>query len=891
MWRSIANIILRNRLFILGIIALLTVFFGYMAFSNIKLENKYGVMLPNDSEATQNYQEFKDKFGEDGGTLVIAIQSDSLYTKNHFLKWKEMGDSILQIDGVEGVISEATLFTIKNNQAENKFEIQRIFSDISYQEKSIDSIEREIKNNPIYKNVLYNDDSNVSLMLVKVDEGFLSDKFKSKVVFDIEKVAEHYDYYFGKMHFSGLPHLRVIIGKRVQGEMYIFIGLSLLATSLLLFLFFRSIKVVAICLTVVGITVIWSMGTIGFLDFKLSILMALIPPLMIVIGIPNCVFLMTKFHQELKEHGNKVKALSLVIQRVGLATFLTNLTTALGFATFIFTNSEKLMEFGIVASINIMFVFIISICILPIISSFSKAPKEKHLKHLERTFAVKMIQGIVYLIQKKRPWVYITTLLLIFVSIVGMLQIKVTGNLTGDLPDTDPIKTDLEFIQNHFGGAIPYEVMIDYKEEGRLKGPQALKLLSKIDEAQKVFDRDSLFSQSISLVNFLKVVNMAYYGNDSSFYQLPNKIALRNLGKYIQNFNMTNANGGGLSIKELLDTNTTTLRIRCQMVDIGSYDVATKTKIVAKQLDSIFNPDKQEMERIFKHIKAKPNSAYVDTLFNAYPNLYNELADLISKNNNDLKTKFAEKGFDIPFIKSFYQKKNITDDLRKAIDFQYYDLTFTGTSVVASEGTQYLVINLFSSLLFAIILIAVLMALLFRSWRMVLISLIPNLIPLIMTAGIMGWFGIPLKPSTLLVFSIAFGISVDDTIHFLAKYRQLLKNKEWDIQGCIVTGVKESGLGMFYTSIVLFCGFSVFTFSSFGGTQALGLLISITLLIAMITNLLILPSLLMTLDRLVTTKSFNEPYFDAYADGGDVDWNDLDFSATKKPLTEENEEA
>ena len=891
MWRSISNIILRNRLFILGIIALLTVFFGYMAFSNIKLENKYGVMLPNDSEATQNYQEFKDKFGEDGGTLVIAIQSDSLYTKNHFLKWKEMGDSILQIDGVDGVISEATLFTIKNNQAENKFEIQRIFSDISYQEKSIDSIEREIKNNPIYKNVLYNDDSNVSLMLVKVDERFLSDKFKSKVVFDIEKVAEHYDYYFGQMHFSGLPHLRVIIGKRVQGEMYIFIGLSLLATSLLLFLFFRSIKVVAICLTVVGITVIWSMGTIGFLDFKLSILMALIPPLMIVIGIPNCVFLMTKFHQELKEHGNKIKALSLVIQKVGLATFLTNLTTALGFATFIFTNSEKLMEFGIVASINIIFVFIISICILPIISSFSKAPKEKHLKHLERTFAVKMIQGIVYLIQKKRPWVYITTLLLIFVSIVGMLQIKVTGNLTGDLPDTDPIKTDLEFIQNHFGGAIPYEVMIDYKEEGRLKGPQALKLLSKIDEAQKVFDRDSLFSQSISLVNFLKVVNMAYYGNDSSFYQLPNKIALRNLGKYIQNFNMTNANGGGLSIKELLDTNTTTLRIRSQMVDIGSYDVATKTKIVAKQLDSIFNPDKLEMERIFKHIKAKPNSAYVDTLFNAYPNLYNELADVICKDNNDLKTKFAEKGFDIPFIKSFYQKKKITDDLRKAIDHQYFDLTYTGTSVVASEGTQYLVINLFSSLLFAIILIAILMALLFRSWRMVLISLIPNLIPLLMTAGIMGWFGIPLKPSTLLVFSIAFGISVDDTIHFLAKYRQLLKNKEWDIQSCILTGVKESGLGMFYTSIVLFCGFSVFTFSSFGGTQALGLLISVTLLIAMITNLLVLPSLLMTLDRFVTTKSFNEPYFDAYADGGDVDWNDLDFSATKKPLTEENEEA
>tara|TARA_B100000614_G_C14481449_1_gene466865 strand:- start:587 stop:1129 length:543 start_codon:yes stop_codon:yes gene_type:complete len=167
------------------------------------------------------------------------------------------------------------------------------------------------------------------------------------------------------------------------------------------------------------------------------------------------------------------------------------------------------------------------------------------------------------------------------------------------------------------------------------------------------------------------------------------------------------------------------------------------------------------------------------------------------------------------------------------------------------------------------------MAILFRSWRMVLISMIPNIIPLLFTGGIMGWFGIPLKPSTLLVFSIAFGISVDDTIHYLAKYRQELKTNEWNLKACINNATREAGLGMFYTSIVLFSGFSVFTFSQFGGTQALGMLVSITLLIAMLTNLMVLPSLLLSLDRLITTKSFKEPYFEAYDEEDEVEWNAL----------------
>jgi predicted RND superfamily exporter protein len=874
MWQAIANFILRNRFFILGIITLLTVFFGYYAITALNLDNKYGIVLPKDSPTTENYKKFKKLFGEDGGALVIGVETDSLYTERNFLLWKQLGDSILQFDGVESIISEATLFTIKNNRAENKFEIHRVFSDITFQEKSIDSIQKEIKNNPIYKGLLYSEKGDVSLMMIGINEKFLTDKVKSKVVLDIEKLVASYEKKLGKMHYAGLPHLRVVIATRIQSEMFLFIGFSLLVTSLLLYFFFRSFRVVAICNSVVIVAVIWAMGSIAFAGYKLTILIALIPPLMIVIGIPNCIFLMTKFHQEVKEHGNKVKALSRVIQKIGTATFLTNFTTALGFITFAFTNSEKLMEFGLAASINIMMVFVLSLCILPIFASFSKPPKQRHLKHLDRKFATGLIDFIVRITQYNRNAIFIVSGVIVAVSIYGLTKIKATGNLTGDLPKNDQILLDVKFMEKHFGGSIPFEIMVSYKEPGRLFKNTTLERLELV---QKEFEKDTLFSRSISPVDFVKVVNMAYYGNNPDKYTLiSNRDKLR-LKKYIDNFSMTNANGGGLSLKELLDTNTCTIRIRSQMKDLGSYEVADKVALLKKKVDEILNPDKKQIE--IYYTKAEKNKKYIDSILYSYSNVYNSLTELLAKNNNSLQVKFDS---DPEFVKSYYGKKDFMPKLRKAIDNEYFDVTFTGTSVVASEGTQYLVNNLFSSLAFAILSIGTLMAILFRSWRMVIISMIPNLIPLFFTGGIMGFFGIPLKPSTLLVFSIAFGISVDDTIHFLAKYRQELKNKEWDLRECVIIAIRESGLGMFYTSIILFCGFSVFMFSQFGGTQALGLLISITLLIAMITNLVLLPSLLLTLDKFITTKSFKEPYFDAYNEYSDIDWNELQISSEKE---------
>ncbi len=885
MWQWIANLILRNRFIILGAITLITVFLGYHAFTSLNLDNKYGLALPKDSPTTENYKKFKEMFGEDGGTLIIALESDSLYTPQNLKLWRDMGSEILAKSlGVNSVISEATLVTLKNDKVQRQFEYPPtpiVTEDKLKTREGVKKIRDEIRNNPFFKNILYNKKENVSLMLIGLEEEYLTDKDSCKLVLDIEQIAKRYEQKLGKMHFSGLPYIRVVIAKRIQGEMYLFIGFSILVTSILLYIFFRSFRVVGICLTVVGVAVVWAMGSIGFIGWKLSFLMALIPPLMIVIGIPNCIFLMTKFHQEVKEHGNKTKALSQVIQKIGTATFLTNFTTAIGFLTFAFTNSEKLIEFGLAASMNIMMVFILSLCILPILSSFFKPPKNRHLKHLDRKFATGMINFILFITQKRRTVIYLVTVAIVAISVFGMSKIIATGNLTGDLPQSDNILRDVKFLESNFGGSIPFEIMINYPNKSWWKR----ETLDKIDNVQSALSRDTIFSKSVSAVDIIKWINMCYYDNDSTEYQLynsRNKLVQRDLLRYIKDFSKRSDNGK-YSIKELIDTNNRVIRIRCQIQDIGSYEVSDKVNQVKDTIERILNPDRQQLENYYSQISNNAN--YIDSFYAYYPGVYNNFRDLYFGDKDELKLKFEE---DPQFARQVVRKPDFQEKLRAAINQEYFTFDITGTSVVASEGTKYLVNNLISSIIFAVVSIAVLMAILFRSWRMVVISMIPNLVPLFITGGVMGFLGIPLKPSTLLVFSIAFGISVDDTIHYLAKYRQELKQQKWDPKECVLVAIRESGLGMFYTSIVLFFGFSVFTFSQFGGTQALGYLISLTLISAMICNLVILPSLLLTLNKWITTKSFKEPYFDAYDEESDIDWNELQLSTDREEESQKN---
>lgn len=868
MWFKLSQFILRYRILILTIIFGVSAVFGYYAITNIKIDNTYGTMLPKDSQPKKDYELLKSSFGGNESLLIFAIQSENLYELETFNAWYELGEKIKAFDAVDSIMSEAHAYQLLKDTANKSFYFEKIVQRKPKSQAEVDSIQAIVRNYPIYDGLIFNKETNTSLMMCFISEEIMKDIKTANALFEVEELAMTYEDQLGQVRVSGMPHIRVAVGAKLKDELGLFIALSIGMTSLLLLIFFRSIKIVLICNIVVFFGVIWSLGSIGAFDFQLSILMVLIPPLIIVISIPNCIFLINKFHQEIISHGNKAKALSRVIQKIGNATFLTNLTTALGFSTFIFTNSERLAEFGVIASINILAVFVLSITILPIVLSYSAIPKPKHLKHLEKQWLHLAVEKLEYLSLYRRKTVFIATTVLVIVAGIGISLVKATGNITGDLPKDDQITQDLKFIEHNFGGSIPFDIIIDTKEPGAF-----YKRFEEIEAVQEHLVEYNVFSKSLSLADGVKLLNMAFSNGNPEKYEIPSILKLDMINEYIQNSEVnTTANSA------LLDSTQTLTRITLSIKDTGSYEIQELVDTIYPQVYDIINPDQEFLVNKMvdlQNAKGEEKSSIVDEIYNRVPAFEVEMTNMYEVfSREDLKAKENEVGFN--------------DSLQKLVDKHEWGVIITGTSVVASNGTQYLVTNLFISLGIAIVVIGILMALLFSSWRMVVASLVPNFIPLLFTAGIMGFIGIPIKPSTLLVFSIAFGISVDDTIHFLAKFRQEMKVHRHDLRRCILVALRETGISMIYTSIVLFFGFLMFTPSEFGGTKALGMLVSLTLLIAMFANLMILPSLLLGMEKKITDKAMREPLLQFYNEEEDIELDHLEIEQTLEKYKEED---
>ncbi len=805
MWVNIASLIIRYRIAILVFLVIATGFMAYQA-KDVAMSYKFGGLLPADDPSSIEYQDFIDRFSEDGNVLVVGINDPGIYELDKFKAWYKLGEGLknisvpfdtlidgkdltIEVNAIDSVFSVARSYTIVRNEEEKKFAFEPIAKGLPREQFEVDSIWSKIHSLPFYEGVLYQDDSDATLMMVFVNAPLFNSPDRGP---SINMILEQIDVFTEstgiETHISGLPFIRTQVTEKVKGELKFFILMAAAVTALLLFLFFRNIMVVLISMIVVSIGVVWSLGFMGLLGYEITMLMGLIPPLMIVIGVPNCIYLLNKYHSEFKKHGNKVLSLTRVIHKVGNATFLTNTTTALGFATFIFTSSDILIQFGIIASINIIGVFIISILTIPTLFSFLPEPKRKHVRHLDRRWLFVTVNELVKIVQNKRRWVYVVTVIVISSSIYGMTKVQTTGNIVSDLPSDDRILVDLKWFEENFSGVMPFEILVDTKKKGQITKTHNLK---RIEKLQNLLAEYPEFSKSLSIVDASKFVRQAFYNGDPDRYTLIKKNEQSFIGPYLKGDYETK----GLEYT-FMDTAKSMTRVSTQVADIGTLEMDALMTDLRPRIDSIFNPEK-------------------------------------------------------------------------------YDLTITGVSVVFLKGTSYMVNNLFTSLLLAIILIAIIMAFLFRSLRMVLISLLPNMIPLLFTAGIMGFFGINLKPSTILVFSIALGISVDDTIHFLAKYRQELKVLHWNIKESVLLAVKETGVSMMYTSIVLFFGFGIFSWSVFDGTRALGILVSVTLLVAMFTNLLLLPSLLLSFEKYVTTKAFSEPYLEIIDEEEDIELEEL----------------
>ncbi len=768
-WARIARIILRNRILILLAIASVTIFMGFQ-WQNMRFSNSEANLLPDDHPINLEYQEFVKRFGEEGNAIVLAVRDSALFEPGNFRRWNTLSKQLDAFPEVDFVISTDNLQQLVRDQEKNEFVLKPFLERPPESRQEVDSLANQLFNNlPFYDNLLFNKDSRTIRTVVYMDKDIINTSVRKDFVLrDLTNLVNDFEEETGlNVRVSGMPYIRTMSSQSIIDEIGKFIFAALAVTSLIFFFFFRSIRATVISIVVVIIGVMWAFGTLGLLQYEITVLTALIPPLIIVIGIPNCIFLINKYQQEVKKHGNQALSLQRVISKIGNATLMTNVTTASGFATFIITDSTLLKEFGIVASINILFIFILSLLIIPIIYSFMSLPKTKHLKHLNKKWIDTFVNWMERIVRERRIAVYLVSIAALVVSIIGIYQINISGSPIEDMPKKAEFFKDIRFFEAEFDGIMPLEIVINTKREKGVMKPATLKRMERLSE---VIRETPELSEPVSMVNLVKYSKQAFYNGIPKYYQLPTS-----------------------------QENTFIM------------DVAKNSRGNSNLL-STFVDSTGQYARITTYIQ-------------------------------DVKTDRMEA-----------IEQDLVENAAKIFPEERYEVSFTGKALLFLKGTKYLVKNLIMSLALAIGLIALFIAYLFRSFRMVVISLVPNLLPLVITAGVMGYVGVPIKPSTILVFSVAFGISVDDTIHFLAKYRQELIANRWRIQKSVYAALRETGVSMFYTSIVLFFGFSVFIISSFGGTVALGALVSATLLFAMLANLILLPSLLLSLERSIANK-------------------------------------
>ena len=774
-WHSLSLTILKNRTYFLAGVALMTLFMAFMA-TKVQVSSELPKILPKTDSRFQLYESFKRRFGEDGSVMVVGVETDKMFQLPFFQNWQDLSTEIKTVTGIKDVVYAGNVQRVIRNDSAKSFDTKPLIAQRATSQAEVDLVKSHLDKLPFYKGFILNEAGNVHLMLITFDQKAINDKSRVAAVKQIKDITKRFEEaQKSELFISGMPFVRTEMTSQITNEIGIFVVLALLVTMLILLVFFRSFKVMFMALIVVIIGIVSSLGILGLLAFKVTIISGMIPSLVVVIGVPNTIFIINKYYEEYALHGDKMLALQLTIEKIGQTLFLANLTTSIGFGVFAFTGSSFLAEFGVVASLNIMLTFFVSLIFIPLVFSYLDAPSEKNTNRLESGKIVSFLKKVDYWVNHHRSVIYSIIAVMIVLSIWGMTLIKSVGYIVDDLAEDNPILTDLKFVEKNFKGVMPFEVAIDAYEAGRATKPE---LLTKIKRMEKEFAKYPEFTKPVSLVTAVKFAYQAYRGGEPKYFVLPGIDQLSKLQEYTQT-----VRGKGSFTKGFIDSTQRYTRVSFQIADCGTVRTNQIINELQPKVDSIFNYD--------------------------------------AENN------------------VFY----------KVGDKRGYDAEITGNSVIYAWQNDYLQSNLIESTLQAIALICLIMALLFRSWKMVIISTLPSLIPLLMTAGLMGFFNIHLKYSTILIFSIAFGISSDGTIYFLTRYKDELINKNRSVKEAISETILNTGVSMFYTAIILFTGFFIFTASSFRGTQSLGILVSITLLMAMICNLILLPAFLMTVNK------------------------------------------
>lgn len=775
MWRLLSRFIIRYRVFLLVLLVVLTAFMGYLS-SKVQMSYDFTNAIPTDNPKYQAYQQFRETFGEDNNTMMLGVQSKDFFTPKFFNAYKKLGDDIKKVGGVRSVLDVAEAVMVVPDSTKT-LDVQKIFPDHVTAE-NIDSLKHAFQQLEFYKGLLYNPQTDAYVMAIGIDKDRLASKERTEIIKYITDLGDQFGQSQGiDMYYSGLPLIRTQMADKIQFEIRLFLILSFLLTAVIIAIIFKSLTAVITSMVVVAIGVICSFGTLALFGYEITLLTGMIPPLVVVIGIPNCVYFLNKYHTEYALVHRKLPAIRNMIEKMGIVTLFTNLTSAIGFGVFAFTNSMILKEFGIVAGINILVLFFVSLILIPSLYSFLSPPKARHIDYLESKWMDEVLTSLVKLVFRYRQWVYVGTIVICVGSLLGVMRLKSVGHIVDDLPHSDKIYTDLLFFENNFKGVMPLEIIVDTKKKyGALT---SLQTWEKLDEFTEYLSEKPIIGGALTLTNAIKMAKQGMMGGSPEAYILPNSFEFNQLkSKLISMMRKRDVNQEtelNQLMNSFVDSSLEKVRISVKMADIGSVELPKLLDTIQNKADSIFG----------------------------------------------------------------------TED---------YNFTFTGTSITFLEGSKFIIHSLRDSLILAFGMIIVCMFILFYSWRIVTIAVVTNIVPLLMTAGIMGWMGVPLKPSTVLVFSVALGITVDVSIRFLVNFKQDMAARGDDIQRTVLRSIRETGMSIVFTSLILVFGFGVFAISEFQGTKALGYLISLTLFLSMIFNLTLQPAFLLWMYRLEKKK-------------------------------------
>ena len=770
MWQRLGRFIIQYRIALLTVLFVLSAGMTYLA-TKVKLSYEFARAIPTDNPKYQAYQQFRKTFGDDGNMLVIGVQSNQLFEPKIFNAYAALHRQVRQVMDVEDVLSVPAAVNLVRDSATERLQAVRIFDSVYQAQADLDLDKSVFDQLPFYRNLLFNPETKAYVMGVRINKDSLNSPKRTKIVEAITAHAKAFEKSSGvNVHLSGLPLIRTVVADRIQEEMRWFLIGSLALSALILLLFFRSISTMLLSLAVVILGVIWSLGILQLFGYKISLLTALIPPLVVVIGIPNCIYFINKYHTAYLQKNDRKVALIEMVGKMGIVTLFCNIAAAIGFAVFALTKSAILQEFGAVSGIAIMAVFFISLILLPGVLSFLPAPTRSQVRYLNnRVITGFLLRVETWVISHPKTVYAVTAGALVFCA-AGVFQLKTVARIVDDLPQNDRIYTDLRFFESNFRGVMPLEIVIDSRKKNGLSGMRALEVFERVDSLSAAIQRDGRMNRPLSLAEGLKFAKQAFFEGDTANYTMPNAFDGAFVGEYLKPSKGNSGNNLTKMLGAFMDSTRQRTRISVSMKDVGTV----------------------EMPEILNQVQA---------------------------------------------------------DANRYFDSTKYTVELTGTSITFLEGSKFIINGLKESIFWAFLLIALCMWYLFRSWRILLCSLIPNVIPLVITAGVMGWAGVPLKPSTVLVFSVALGIAIDITIRFLINYKQELVHYQGDVYATVRASINQTGLSIVYTSLVLVAGFVIFCLSSFGGTFALGWLTSLTLLVATLTNLILLPVIMLHLLR------------------------------------------